>query len=288
MEPPVRIGTCAWSFEDWEGGFYPPHIPSAQRLPWYARYLPTVEIDSTFYAAPAPATARHWLEVTPPEFVFSCKLPREMTHDRKLRGCRELLRLFLAGIEPLGPKLGAVLVQLPPYFHPAKDEEALREFVPLLPAGIRFAIEFRDPAWHLPRIAHLLEAHGVCWAWNDLTSPEHQAEAAFDFLPRTADFLYLRLMGDSATKYGRDGKRLHRYTQLSWPREGSLESWSLRVRQHFHEVGGVLVYVNNHFEGFSPATCKRLAERFGLEIRLPDPAEFAPPEDKTRQLELGL
>ena len=286
--PPIRIGTCAWSFADWEGVFYPPHLPHVQRLPWYARYLSTVEIDSTFYAAPIPQTARHWMEVTPENFTFSCKLPREITHERKLRGCRELLHEFLHGIAPLEPRLGAVLVQLPPYAGPAQDEFALREFLELLPRSPRFAVEFRDPAWHLPRIAHLLENHQVCWVWNDLTSPEHQAEGPFDFLPLTTDFIYTRLMGDSATKYGADGERIHKYTQLSWPRESALESWVLKVRQHLASVREALVYVNNHFEGLSPATCKRLSERFGLEMRLPTPETWAEPEDPPAQLELQL
>lgn len=286
--PPVLIGTCAWSFEDWEGVFYPPHLPQGQRLPFYARHLATVEIDSTFYATPTPQTARHWVEVTPPGFVFSCKMPREITHERKLRGSRELLTQFLRGIEPLQPKLGAVLIQLPPYANPKHDEDALRDFLALLPREPRFAVEFRDPAWHLPRIAHLLEHHGVCWAWNDLTAVAHQAEGPFDFLPLTTDFLYVRLMGDSATKYGADGKRVHRYVSLAWPREGALESWVLKVRQHLRDLSRTLVYVNNHFEGFSPMTCKRLAERFGMEIRLPSPEEWKTGPKAPDQLELRL
>src|SRR3954467_8516417 len=114
--PPIAVGTCAWSFDDWNGVFYPPHLPQAGRLPFYARYLQTVEIDATFYATPAAQTARHWAQVTPPDFVFSCKLPKEITHERKLRGCRELLHAFLESMEPLGAKLACVLIQLPPAF----------------------------------------------------------------------------------------------------------------------------------------------------------------------------
>ncbi len=289
MDPPISIGTCAWSFDDWNGVFYPVHLPPGERLPFYARHLGSVEIDSTFYAAPSPHSARHWLEVTPPEFVFSCKMLKEITHQRKLRGCRELLHAFLQSIEPLRPKLASVLIQLPPYFRPEHDELALREFLELLPAEFRFAVEFRSAEWSLPRIAHLLERHQVCWVWNDLTPVERQAEGPFAFLPQTTDFLYLRLMGDSESKYGPGGTRLHRYTRLAWPRDGALESWELKVRQHLAAVRRVLVYVNNHFEGFSPATCKRWAERFGLTIELPSPRELAPPPaDGDEQLELRL
>ena len=47
---PIRIGTCAWSYDDWRGAFYPEHLPATERLQFYARHFPTVEVDSTFYA----------------------------------------------------------------------------------------------------------------------------------------------------------------------------------------------------------------------------------------------
>src|SRR4051812_20944428 len=87
----IKIGTCAWSYEDWRGVFYPEHLPAGERLEFYARHFPAVEVDSTFYHAPTPHVAAHWAEVTPPDFAFSCKLPREITHERKLRDSAEAL-----------------------------------------------------------------------------------------------------------------------------------------------------------------------------------------------------
>src|SRR5687767_12887584 len=108
-ESPIRIGTCAWSFEDWRGVLYLDHLPSAERMPLYARHFPTVEVDSTFYHAPAPHVAQHWAEITPELFVFSPKLPREIMHERKLRDWQGPFDVFLAGIQPLRQKLGSVL-----------------------------------------------------------------------------------------------------------------------------------------------------------------------------------
>src|SRR5690606_4274713 len=138
-------------------------------LGFYARHFGTVEVDSTFYAAPSIKTAGHWLDVTPEDFLFSCKVPREITHEHKLRGSPDLLTDFLDKIAPLHRRLGSVLIQLPGSFKLAGDELALRDFLRELPSAFRFAIEFRDESWHLPRIAHLLEEHRVCWVWNDLT-----------------------------------------------------------------------------------------------------------------------
>jgi len=263
----IKIGTCAWSYEDWRGGFYPEHLPPAERLPYYAQHFCTVEVDATFYHAPALNVARHWAEATPPEFVFSCKAPREITHERRLRDAAEPLEAFLRSLDPLGEKLGCVLVQLPPSFRPRQDEAALRAFVRALPGSVRFAIEFRDHAWHVPRIVHLLEEHRVCWVWTDTTPLEHQQEGAFEFLPQTADFAYVRLLGDLGSKYAADGSGRHTYRELMWPRDASLENWATRLRQRSAELSRVLVHVSNHFEGFAPLTARRLAALLDLPAR---------------------
>ncbi|HEX8311387.1 MAG TPA: DUF72 domain-containing protein, partial [Chthoniobacteraceae bacterium] len=192
----IHLGTCGWSFDQWRGVFYPEHLPPTDRLAFYARHFGSVEIDSTFYGPPSLQTVGHWLDATPETFRFACKLPREITHDRKLRGAGEALDAFLAAMAPLRSKLACLVVQLPPHFTPHHDEVALKEFIRELPRDFRFAVEFRSEEWHLPRIVHLLEAQGVCWIWNDLTSLEEQNLAAFGFQPRTTDFLYVRLMGD--------------------------------------------------------------------------------------------
>jgi uncharacterized protein YecE (DUF72 family) len=265
----IKIGTCAWSFEDWRGVFYPEHLPAGKRLGFYARHFTGVEADSTFYAPPAPQVAAHWAEVTPPDFAFACKLWREITHERKLRDCVEPLREFLRSLEPLGEKLWCVLAQLPPFFQPKRDETALRDFIRHLPREVRFAIEFRHADWHHPRIAHLLSEHRVAWAWNDLSSVEEQNEGAFEFLPDTADFVYVRLMGDLERKYAGDGRTIHHYRQVVWPRDAALENWSVRVRQAATEHKRIFVAANNHYEGFAPETARRMAARLGVELPAP-------------------
>ncbi len=271
-ESNIHIGTCAWSCEDWCGVFYPEHLGPAKWLEFYARHLAAVEVDSTFYHVPTTHAAEHWDEVTPPHFRFACKLPREITHDRKLRGAGDALSAFLAALESLGEKLACVLVQLPPSFTPRRDETALRDFVRGLPAGVRFAVEFRHAGWHVPRVAHLLEEHGVCWAWNDATSQEAQAEGAFVFLPDTTDFAYVRLMGDLGKNYATGG-RDYSYRALQWPREAGLESWAVRIRQAVESGREVFVAASNHFEGFAPQTCERLAAKLGRTLTLPAPSK---------------
>ncbi len=204
-----------------------------------------------------------------------------------LRDCDRALSEFCEAIEPLAEKLACILVQLPPNFSPNEGEHALRDFVRSLPPAFRFAIEFRDNAWNVPRIAELLSEHRVCCVWNDLTPLDHRDEAAFALHPLTTDFIYLRLMGDLTVKYAPDREPL-KYDRLMWPRDASLESWALRIHRHLHEVKRVLVLCNNHFEGFAPITCKHAAERLHVQMELPEAArpETNPPD--TAQLELPL
>ena len=282
----IRIGTCAWSFPDWRGTFYPSELPESEWLQFYARYLPAVEIDSTFYSVPNENAVRRWVELTPASFRFSCKLPREITHVCKLRDCTAELNTFLRAIEPLESKLQVVLIQLPPSFIPKDGRQALRKFLVQLPKGFRFAIEFRNPGWHRPQIIRLLEQHRVCWVWADTSALNERNLAPFEFLPRSTDFLYLRLLGDYSTKYDRDGLFVHRYDRLLWKREAALESWALKIERHVSEVRNVWAFVSNHFEGFAPETGQRLAQRLGYELSLPSETEkqFAPKDQSQMDL----
>ena len=284
----IRIGACAWSFQEWRESFYPPDLPESEWLEFYARYFRTVEIDSTFYSAPSENAVRRWIEATPASFRFSCKLPREITHVCQLRDCSAELNAFLHAVEALVPKLQVILVQLPPSFTPKDGRQALRKFLVQLPRDFRFAIEFRHAGWHRPQIIRLLEKYRACWVWADTSPLNERNLAPFEFLPCTTDFLYLRLLGDYATKYDVDGGHIHRYGKLLWKREAALESWSLKIQRHLAEVRSVWAFAGNHFEGFAPETCQRIAERLGFDLPLPPETEQAFSAERQSQLDLQL
>ena len=282
----IRIGTCGWSFEEWRENLYPGGLPESEWLGLYGRYFPTVEVDSTFYSAPPEAVLRRWVEMTPSTFRFACKLPRAITHVCRLRDCATEFNSFCHAIEPLAPKLQVILVQLPPSFKPSEGKQPLRKFLTQLPRDFRFAIEFRHPGWHRPQIISLLEKCRVCWVWADTSPLNERNLAPFEFLPRTTDFLYLRLLGDYATKYDGEGKLIHSYGKLLWKREAALESWSLKIERHLAEVRSVWAYVSNHFEGFAPETAQRLAQRLGYELPLASQEEKTISETNRAQLDL--
>jgi uncharacterized protein YecE (DUF72 family) len=282
----IRIGACGWNFPDWLGGFYPAELPESEWLEFYARFFPAVEIDSTFHHVPEENAVRRWVEQTPGSFRFSCKLPREITHVCKLRDCTNELNAFLRAIEPLEAKLQVVLIQLPSSFTPKDGRQPLRKFLIQLPKGFRFAIEFRNPGWHRPQIIRLLEQYRICWVWADMSPLNERNLAPFEFVPLTTDFLYLRLLGDYATKYDGAGKVVHPYDKLLWKREAALESWAVKIERHLGEARNVWAFVSNHFEGFAPETAQRLAQRLGFQLPLPSEEEKISSESERDQLNL--
>jgi uncharacterized protein YecE (DUF72 family) len=271
----IRLGSCAWSVEEWRGAFFPHDLPNERWLEFYARYFPAVEIDSTFYHAPSESAVLRWTESTPASFRFTCKLPRHITHACRLRDCSAEFSAFLRALEPLAAKLHVILIQLPPSFAPKEGKPVLRNFLQQLPGDFRFAIEFRHPGWLRPQVIRLLEKYRVCWVWADTSPLNERNLAPFELWPQTADFIYVRLLGDYSTKYDGEGKQMHQYGKLLWKREAALESWALKIERHLGEVRNVWAFVNNHFEGFAPETCQRLAQKLGYELPLPSQADTA-------------
>ncbi len=271
----IRLGTCAWSCEEWRGTFYPADLPPERWLEFYSRYFPAVEVDSTFYSVPSVATVQRWVESTPASFRFACKLPRAITHACRLRDCSTEFGEFLERMEPLGARLQVILIQLPPSFTPKEGRSVLRNFLEQLPRDFRFALEFRHSGWHRPQFIRLLEKHRVCWVWADVSPLNERNLAPFEPWPDTTDFLYLRLLGDYATKYDGAGDHVHRYGKLLWKREAALDSWALKIERQLDDARSVWGFVNNHFEGYAPETCQRLAARLGYDLPLPSLLETA-------------
>src|SRR5947199_4066311 len=151
----VLIGTQGWNYAAWVGPFYPPGTRASEFLPTYSRAFRAVEVDSTFYAIPDARAVQAWAERTPPEFTFALKMPKEVTHERRLRDADDVVRDFLNRVSQLGPKLGPILLQMGPDFVP--DElPSIESFLPTLPRDLRFAIELRHGGWMrsevLPRL----------------------------------------------------------------------------------------------------------------------------------------
>jgi uncharacterized protein YecE (DUF72 family) len=219
-EEPMLIGTSGWMYADWRGVLYPPGLPQRRWLHRYSEVFPTVENNNAFYRLPGRETFELWRGSTPPGFVMAVKASRYLTHMKRLIDPAEPVARLMNAAAGLGPKLGPVLLQLPPTLRAEPDRLAacLREF----PAGVRVAVEPRHPTWWTDRTRRVLEDHGAALCWTDrLGRPQTP-------LWRTAGWLYLRF---------------HEGPAEPWPRyaDDTLKSWA-------DELAGAddaYVYFNN-------------------------------------------
>ncbi len=248
--PVLHIGTQGWSYPDWVGAFYPPQSKQEHYLPFYASVFDTVELDTTFYHPPKPSIVRSWARHTPPHFRFAAKVPQRITHEARLAAMGEHLDAFVRALEPLGERLGPLLVQLPAEFRREPGTVGLLDrFLAAAPAGTALAVELRDATWHVPATAELLARHRAAWAWT-----------AWRDLPRvtavTAPFLYLRWLGRR--------EAIETFERVRIDRTAELDDWQRDLAAALPQVREVYGYFNNHWAGHSPASANELKRRLGL------------------------
>ena len=250
----LRLGTQGWNYAAWVGTFYPTGTRPQDFLRTYARAFDTVEVDSTFYAIPPSSTVRGWASRTPETFTFALKMPQEITHERRFVDANGVLDEFVDRARELGPRLGPVLIQCGPDFSPL-ERDALAAFLPLLPADVRFAIEFRQRSWIVPETMELLSAHRLALALSDGRWIPRKWLLQLCERP-TADFAYLRWMGPD--------RALTDYSHIQEDRSAELDAWAAMIPVLLGQVRTVYGYDNNHFAGHSPASIRMLQERLGL------------------------
>lgn len=142
----LYLGTSGFAYEEWRHGvFYPEGVTASRMLSHYATVFGSVEINYSFRRFPSEATLRSWLSQTPETFRFTLKANQRITHGRRLRGVAPDVADFLSRARELGERLGPILFQLPPNLE--YDGALLEEFLGLIPADVRAAMEFRHPSW---------------------------------------------------------------------------------------------------------------------------------------------
>jgi uncharacterized protein YecE (DUF72 family) len=139
----------------------PPFPAEGTHLQRYAARFPAVEINSSFHRPHRPATYARWGESVGADFRFCAKLPRTITHERKLVDAEDALAAFLAQAGALGGKLACLLVQLPPSL--AFDRGVAERFFASLRAAtpVPAVCEPRHATWFTPEVDALLDAWRV-------------------------------------------------------------------------------------------------------------------------------
>jgi len=262
--PLLHLGTSSFTAEGWEKTFYPIGMSSRDYLSYYATEFSALEVDSTFYRIPAVSTTRGWYSKTPADFLFALKTPQEITHKRMLVDVDSVFTEFLRATEPLGEKLGVILLQFP-YFNkktfvaPAEFLARLKPFLEKLPAEPRFALEVRNKYWLGPALFDLLSKHKVALALIDHPWMPRPREwfARGDAI--TTDFTYIRWLGDR--------KGIEELTK-TWDktvvdRSKDLQEWVEACRNFLKRKISVFAFANNHY-----ALCRRRHKAYNADFRI--------------------
>lgn len=237
--PKYRIGCSGFLYDSWKGTFYPENLPQKNWLSFYVEKFNSVELNVTFYRLLKKETFEKWHQETPPQFSFSLKGSRFITHLKKLKDVELPLSTFFNTITPLTGKLEVVLWQLPPNFR--ANLKNLVDFVKAIEAyPVRHVFEFRHKSWVNNRVFKLLSASNIAACMADW--PEFIAE-----LPLAADFVYIR-------RHGMAGSYATNYTTEQLKKDAK------RIKGYLKQGKDVYIYFNNDALGYAPKNAMELQE----------------------------
>jgi uncharacterized protein YecE (DUF72 family) len=240
--PLLHIGTSGWSYKHWYHVFYPETVRPDKFLEYYSLAFSCVELNSSFYHLPRPATITGWTERTPETFRFCPKLSRFITHQKKLREAEEAVHKFFELFAPMHPRLGPVLIQLPPGILFNRDLVShffghLQEYY----SSYRFAVEVRHRSWITEEFFRLLHQHHFAFTIADSGKrfPYHEEV--------TTDIVYLRFHG-------------HESLYASDYNDEQLGYYAEKIRNWLNEDKEVWAFFNNDFHGYAIKNATRLKE----------------------------
>ena len=290
----IRVGTASWTDRTLlDSGWYPPEADTPdKRLRFYARQFPLVEVDSTYYGLPGEQTATAWAERTPAGFIFNVKafslftqhptrvaaLPADLREAAAASGkervylkdvdpgvASEAWDRFLGALEPLrqAGKLGAILLQFPPWFPIGRSRKDYIVACAARAAPDRVCIEFRNKTWMSPENQEetlgFLTSHQLPYVCVDM--PQGYTSSIPPVLAATSDLAVVRMHGhsdkwDSKDIYERFG---YRYS------DGELAEWAPKIRDL--AAGAELTHVlfNNCYSNYAQVNGQQLEERLGLD-----------------------
>ena len=253
------VGTSGYSYDDWDGPFYPQRTRKGDRLQFYARHFRTTEINSTFYRIIPASSMAAMLRKVPEEFVFAVKANRAITHDvgpeteRAYADFRESLKpLMDAG------QLGCILAQFPYSFHNtapsrgylARMGEELRD----LPT----VVEFRNQEWLTEPVFGFLREHSLGFCCVD----EPQLEGLMPpIVVATSDIGYVRMHGRNSAKWWKHEEAYERYDYLY--SEDELREWVPKLQELAGKTGNTYLFFNNHYMGQAVVNAQQILGLLG-------------------------
>lgn len=269
----VLVGTSAWSDHE---DFYPPGLPAADRLAFYARVFPVVEVNTTYYRVPSRRMVEGWVERTPPGFVFDVKPPRALTGTPDTpRGVApepdaDLAAAFAEAVAPLAEagKLGALTFQFPPSWRNTEEHRDYLRLLPELLPGFPLAVEFRRRDWldeeHAAGTLDLLREAGLGYTMAD------EPQVGSGSVPGVFGVTNPRLA--VVRFHGRNTQTWYAFGNSSRDRfdwtysAAELDEWTPRIEAARQEADEVHVFFNTNNGDQGPRNASLLLERLGLPV----------------------
>ena len=239
----LHIGCSGWRYWKWRDSFYA-GVPQPDWFDHYLRRFDTVEINASFYSWPTIANVQAWRRAPgEKKFIYTVKVCELITHVKKFKGTKTMIKDFGLIADLLGDRMGCFLFQLPPSYR--YTEARLRNIVSQLDPTRRNVVEFRHASWWNEEVYAAFREAGIIFC--SCSGPRLP-----DVLVRTADEIYIRLHGT---------KRWYRH---DYSRD-ELTEWATRVGAS--GARRVWVYFNNDNDANAPtnaATLRRIfARRLG-------------------------
>lgn len=270
VPPTVRLGAPAWGNASWVGRVYPRGTPPRDFLGIYASHFTAIELNSTFYGVPAPATVARWRDSTPPGFLFCPKVHQSVSRAGDLGAASAGLAAFCAAMEGFGDRLGPSFLQLPPAFGPDRIE-ALHTLLGAAPPSFPLAVELRHPGWFADRALRddawaMLRSRGIGAVITDVAGRRDVSHASLP-VPWTLARLVLNA--------------LHPTDQLR------IDAWATRLAEWLDAgLQGAFLFVHQPDDTLAPETLGLLADAVNARTALALPRWR--PEPPPRQLTLQL
>ena len=288
----IRVGTAGWTDKTLiESGWYPEDASNPEkRLRYYATQFPLVEVDSAYYALPAGRTAEAWADRTPAHFTFNVKafslftqhptpvraLPTDLREDAGKAGKErvylkdvdpkltdEAWSRFLAALEPLrsAGKLGAILLQFPPWFPIGRANKQYIVDCAERVAPDRVCVEFRNRTWmtedNQKETLDFLSAHHLPYVCVD--EPQGYSNSIPPVLAATSDLAVVRLHGHSEHW---DAKTVQERFNYRYS-EKELKTWAGSVKQLAADADETHVVFNNCYRDYAHVNAQRLEGLLG-------------------------
>ena len=235
----IHVGCSGWFYSHWRGIFYPRQEPTTKNwFGYYANVFDTVELNAPFYRWPTAATVRRWKRDAPPRFIYSVKVNRRITHEKRLVHTKKLVRAYYEIAPALGEKMGCFLFQFPPSYRFSASR--LKSIVAQLDPSRRNVVEFRHRSWWRDSVYRACVQHGIAFC---AVSAPHLP----DVVPPNQRLLYVRLSGRT------------RWYEHDYSAE-ELQDWIERIRGSGAEEAWI--YFNNDRKGFAIKNALTLRRMF--------------------------